>query len=286
MLLPQNRSESLEIPAFCVKIVGSKAVWSADSTTRSMFIGMLESLSYMPMSYGLEIKHETMKIYTMKRNLKYDRVDVESKDFSLAGSLQKKRQTLYCLIDDLSKIFLTIALELTPCAFAVAKYLQHTGYTDSKLLNRGRCVLLHEDCWHLHASSFKRYNLDIESKREEYKGFGGNSDDDDDNQGDGDRQKSLHQISRVPHEVTNVAGHGGAATSNKLGAGGRRQSAEHTATIVATGGKQSAVATGGKQSAVATGGKQSTGLTGTQHNRRSSRTKKEVDYAEMPELED
>ena len=105
--------------------------------------------------------------------------------------------------------------------------------------------------------------MDIESKREEYKGFRGNGDDDDDDQGDGDRQKSLHQIGRVPHKETNVAGQGGAATSNK-----------------------SAVATGGKQSAVATGGKQSTGHTGTQHNRRSSRTKKEVDYAEMPELED
>ena len=107
------------------------------------------------MSYGLEIKHEIMKIYTMKRNLKYDRVDVESKEFSLAGSLQKMRETLYCLIDDLSKIFLTIALELTPCAFAVAKYLQHAGYMDLKLLNHGRCVLLHEDCWYLHASSFE-----------------------------------------------------------------------------------------------------------------------------------
>ena len=155
MLLPEDRSESLEIPAFCVEIVGSKAIWSTDSTMRSMFIGMLESLSHMPVSYGLEIKHEIMKIYTMKRNLKYDRVDVESKEFSLAVSLQKMRQTLYCLIDDLSKIFLTIALELTPCAFAVAKYLQHTGYTDSELLNHGRCVLLHEDCWYLHASSFE-----------------------------------------------------------------------------------------------------------------------------------
>ena len=72
MLLPQDRSESLEIPAFCVKIVGSKAIWSADSTMQWMFIGMLESLCCMPMLYGLEIKHETMKIYTMKRNLKYD----------------------------------------------------------------------------------------------------------------------------------------------------------------------------------------------------------------------
>ena len=110
--------------------------------------------------------------------------------------------------------------------------------------------------------------MDIESKREEYKGFRGNGDDDNDDQGDGDRQKSLYQIGRVPHKETNVAGHGGAATSNKLGAGGKRQSAGCTATIVATGGKQS------------------TGRTGTQHNRRSSRTKKEVDYAEMPELED
>ena len=276
MLLPEDRSESLEILAFCVEIVGSKAVWSADSTTQSMFIGMLESLSYMPVSYGLEIKHETMKIYTMKRNLKYDRVDVESKEFSLAGSPQKMRQTLYCLIDDLSTIFLTIALELTPCAFAVTKYLQHAGYMDSKLLNCGRCVLLHEDCWHLHASSFKQYNLDIESKREEYEGLGENGDDDDDDQGDGDRQKSLHQIGRVPHKETDVAGHRCAATSNKLGARGRRQSAGCTATIVATGGKQSAVATRGKQS---------TGCTGTQHNQRSSRTKKE-DYAEMPELEE
>ena len=120
--------------------------------------------------------------------------------------------------------------------------------------------------------------MDIESKREEYEGFGGNGDDDNnDDQGDGDRQKSLHQIGHVPHKETNVAGRGGAATSNKLRAGGRRQSAGCTATIVATGGKQSAVATGGKQS---------TGCTGTQHNQRSSRTKKEVDYAEMPELED
>ena len=71
MLLPEDRSESLEIPAFCVKIVGSKAVWSTDSTMQSMFIGMLKSLSYMPVLCGLEIKHEIMKIYTMKRNLKY-----------------------------------------------------------------------------------------------------------------------------------------------------------------------------------------------------------------------
>ena len=191
MLLPEDRSESLEILAFCGEIVGSKAIWSTDSTTRSMFIGMLESLSYMPVLYGLEIKHEIMKIYTMKRNFKYDQVDVESKEFSLAGSPQKMRQTLYCLIDDLSKMFLTIALELTPCAFAVAKYLQHAGYMDSKLLNHGRCVLLHKDCWHLHASSFEQYTLDIESKREEYEGFGGNGDDNDNNQGDGNRQKSL-----------------------------------------------------------------------------------------------
>ena len=109
----------------------------------------------MPVLYGLEIKHEIMKIYTMKRNLKYNRVDVESKEFSPAGSPQKMRQTLYCLIDDLSKIFLTIALELNPCVFAVAKNLQHAGYMDLKLLNHGRCVLLHKDCWHLHASSLE-----------------------------------------------------------------------------------------------------------------------------------
>ena len=119
--------------------------------------------------------------------------------------------------------------------------------------------------------------MDIESKREEYEGFGENGDDDDNDQGDGDRQKSLHQIGRVPHKETNVAGQGGAATSKKLGARGRRQSAGRTADNVATGSKQSAVATGGKQS---------TGRTGTQHNRCSSRTKKDVDYAEMPELEE
>ena len=32
MLMPEDRSESLEILTFCVKIVGSKAIWSADST--------------------------------------------------------------------------------------------------------------------------------------------------------------------------------------------------------------------------------------------------------------
>ena len=66
-------------------------------------------------------------------------------------------------------------------------------------------------------------NLDIESKREEYKGFGGNGDDDDNDQGDGDRQKSLHQIGHVPHKETNVTGHGGPATSNKSEAGGSLQ---------------------------------------------------------------
>ena len=105
-------------------------------------------------------------------------------------------------------------------------------------------------------------------KGKSMRGLGGSGDDDDDDQGDGDRQKSLHQIGRVPHKETDVAGHGGAATSNKSGARGRRQSAGCTAAIVATGGKQS------------------TGLTGTQHNWHSSRTKKEVDYAEMPELEE
>ena len=63
----------------------------------------------------------------------------------------------------------------------------------------------------------------------------------------------------------------------KSGARGRRQSAGRTVANFATGSKQSTVATGGKQS---------TGRTGTQHNWRSSRTKKDVDYAEMPELEE
>ena len=127
----------------------------------------------MPVSYALEIKHEIITIYTIKRNLKFNRVDVESKEFLQAGSAQRMKNTFYSLIDDLSKIFLMIALEFSTCTFAAMKYFQQAGYTDSKLRNRGKSVALHEDCWHLHASAFERYILDVESVREQYKGFWG-----------------------------------------------------------------------------------------------------------------
>ena len=110
----------------------------------------------------------------MKGNLKFDQVDIESKEFSLAGSAQRMKNALYSLIDDLSQIFLMIALEFRPCTFATVKYFQQTGYADSKLRNHGKSVALHKDCWHLGASAFERYTLDVESVREQNKGFGGN----------------------------------------------------------------------------------------------------------------
>ena len=120
----------------------------------------------MLVSYTLEIKHEIITIYTMKRNLKFDQVDVESKEFSLTGSAQRMKNTFYSLIDDLCQIFLMIALEYSSCAFATVKYFQQTGYMYSKLRNHGKSVALHEDCLHLHASAFKRHTLDVESVRE------------------------------------------------------------------------------------------------------------------------
>ena len=55
---PEDRSQSLEIPAFSCEIIGSKHMWSSDMTMTHALIGMLETLAFMPIAYGLEIKHE------------------------------------------------------------------------------------------------------------------------------------------------------------------------------------------------------------------------------------
>ena len=182
------------------------------------------------------------------------------------------KNTFYSLNDDPSQIFLTIAPEFSPCAFATAKYFQQAGYTDSKLRNHGKSVALHENCWHLHASAFERYTLDVESVREQYKGFGGSDDDDDNNNhGDGDRQKLLHPIGRVKRKKTDVSCGGSSATSG-----------ESATQKYATTSKSTKAATGGKSS---TGGKQSTGGKAATHWC-SNRSKKNVNYEVMPELED
>ena len=170
-------------------------------------------------------------------------MDVESKQFLLAGSAQRMKNTFYSLIDDLSQIFLTIALEFSPCTFAAVKYFQQAGYMDSKLRNHGKSVALHEDCWHLHASAFERYILDVESVREQYKGFGGDDYDDNDNHGNGDRQKLLHPIGRVVHKETNVTCGGSSAISGKSAT--QKYPTSSKSTKAATGGKS---LTGGKQS--------------------------------------
>ena len=227
----------------------------------------------MLVSYTLEIKHEIITIYTMKRILKFDRVDIESKEFSLAGSAQRMKNTFYSIIDDLSQTFLMIALEFSPCTFATVKYFQQAGYTDSKVRNCGKSVALHENCWHLHDSAFERYTLDVESVREEYKGFEDDDDDDDDNDyhGDGDRQKLLHLIGHVKCKETDVTHGGNSATS------GKSATQKYPTT-----GKSTKAAMGGKSS---TGGKQSTGGTAATHQC-SNRSKKNVNYEHMPELED
>ena len=79
---------------------------------------MLECLAFIPLVYALEIKHKIVNIYTMKRNLKYTTVDVEIKEYSFARNMG---QVMSELTDDLSKIFITIALEISPCAYACAK---------------------------------------------------------------------------------------------------------------------------------------------------------------------
>ena len=273
LLYPEERSESLEIPAFTVEIVGSKTIWSTDSTNRHAFIGMLESLCYMPIAYAMEIKHDIINIYIMKKKFKFDRVNVESKEFLQAGSAQSMKNMLYSLIDDLSQIFLMIALEFSPCTFAAAKYFQQKGYTDSELRNHGKSVAIHEEYWHLHASAFKWYILDIEAVREQYRGFGGDDDDNNNNHGNGDRQKLLHPIGHVMRKETGVTRGGSSATSGKSAT--RKYPTSSKSTKAATGGKSS------------TGGKHSTGAKpATASHWRSNRPKKDVNYGDMPELED
>ena len=89
-------------------------------------------------------------------------------------------------MDDLSKIFLKITLELSPCTYQAAKSLTQSQYTDSKLKNCGKCQSIHADCWHLQVRCFECYSIDIESVREEYAHFG--NDDKDDN---GDSQHNV-----------------------------------------------------------------------------------------------
>ena len=82
------------------------------------------------------------------------------------------------LIDDISKIFIIIALKMSPCAYACAKNLSRSQYTDTKLKTRGKCQAIHADCWHLHASAFERYSIDVESVHETYAHFADQDDDD------------------------------------------------------------------------------------------------------------
>ena len=140
----------------------SKHVWSSDATMRHTLIGMLETLAFMPVACRLEIKHEIINISTMMRNGKYGRIDIEMKEYSLAKNFSK---VISQVMDNLSKIFLKITLELSPCAYQAAKSLTQSQYTDSKLKNHGKCQLIHADCWHLHVSCFEHYSIDVESQR-------------------------------------------------------------------------------------------------------------------------
>ena len=84
MYNPEDREESLEIPVFTCEIIRSKNIWSCDTTALHAFIGMLESLAFMPVVYALEIKHKIVNIYMMRGNLQFACVDVEIKEFSFA----------------------------------------------------------------------------------------------------------------------------------------------------------------------------------------------------------
>ena len=69
---PEDKSQSLEIPAFSCEIIGSKHMRSSDTTMRHALIGMLETLAFMQIAYRLKIKHQIINIYTMMRNGKYE----------------------------------------------------------------------------------------------------------------------------------------------------------------------------------------------------------------------
>ena len=97
-------------------------------------MGMLESLAFMPVVYALEIKHKIVNIYMMTRNLQFAHVDVEIKEFSFAQNME---QVMTQLIDNLSKIFITIAHEMGPCTYACAKSLQGASILTQSLKIRG-----------------------------------------------------------------------------------------------------------------------------------------------------
>ena len=159
---------------------------------------MLECLPFMPLVYALEIKHEFVNIYTMKRNLKYARVDVEIKEYSFAWNMG---QVMSELIDDLSKIFIMITLEISPCAYACAKSLSRSQYTDTKFKNWGKCQAIHNDCWHLHASAFERYTIDVENICETYAHY---ANEDEDSLDDNGRTstKPFHTLGRTAAPTT------------------------------------------------------------------------------------
>ena len=163
---------------------------------------MLECLAFMPLVYALEIKHEIVNIYMMKRNLKYARVDVEIKEYSFARNIG---QVMSELIDDLSKIFITIALEISPCEYACAKSLTRSQYTDTKLKNQGKCQATHANCWYLHASAFERYTIDVENIHETYAHYA-DEDEDEDSLDDNGRTstKPFHTLGRTPAPATSA----------------------------------------------------------------------------------
>ena len=135
-------------------------------------------------------------------------------------------------MDDLSKIFLKITLELSPCTYQATKSLTQSQYTDLKLKNHGKCQVIHPDCWHLHASCFEYYGFDVESVREEYAHFG-NDDNDDDN---GDSQcnvKPSHSLGRTQptsDQQHRQVGHGKKDQGQKDDHSSHRRRQEETST--------------------------------------------------------
>ena len=72
-------------------------------------------------------------------------------------------------------LFLKVTLELSPCTYQAAKSLTQSQHTDSKLKNHGKRQVIHPGYWHLHASCFECYGIDVESVREEYAHSGNNA---------------------------------------------------------------------------------------------------------------
>ena len=151
------------------------------------------------------------------------------KEYSLAKNFSK---VISQLMDDLSKIFLKITLELSPCTYQAAKSLTQSQYMDSKLKNYGKCQVIHSDCWHLHASCFECYGIDVESVREEYAHFG--NDNDDDANGDSQRNvKPSHSLGRTQptsDQQHKQAGHGKKDQGQKGDHSSHRRKQEETPT--------------------------------------------------------